>query len=64
MLLSLWGDHVQRSDLCCSVGVYYLRAESLAYKRLVDHLRKIVALEVKDKEFLLNKIARVIESRK
>jgi len=49
--------------LAMCVGVYYLRAESLAYKRLVDHLRKIVALEVKDKEFLLNKIARVIESR-
>jgi hypothetical protein len=48
----------------CSVGVYYLHAESLAYERMVCHLREMLELEAKDKEFLLNSIARVTDSRK
>lgn len=48
--------------LAMCVGVYYLHAKSLAYKGMVRRLRKILALEAKDKEFLLNSIARVTES--
>jgi len=51
-------------NVCCSVGVYFLRAQSLTYKSTVLHLRDMLAMEAKDKEFLLNSIADVIESRK
>ena len=54
------------SEVMCvrSVGVYYLRSQSLAYKKMVHRLREMLVLEAKDKEFLLNSIARVTESRK
>ena len=41
-----------------------MHAKSLAYKKMVGHLREMLALEGKDKEFLLNSIARVTESGK
>jgi len=55
---------LQRSDVCCSVGVYYLRAKYLGYEGMVCHLREMLALEAKDKEFLLNKITMVTENCK
>jgi hypothetical protein len=44
--------------------VYYLRSKSLAYKSVVRLLREMLVMESKDKEFLLNSITRVNESRK
>jgi hypothetical protein len=44
--------------------VYYLRERSLAYKSMVRLLREMLAVEGKDKEFLLNSIAGITERRK
>ena len=46
-----------------SVIVYYLRAKSQAEKGMVKQLRDMLVLQSKDKEFLLNAIARVTEGR-
>jgi hypothetical protein len=48
--------------LAMCVGVYYLRAKYLGYEGMVCHLREMLALEAKDKEFLLNKITMVTEN--
>ncbi|XP_077289080.1 transmembrane channel-like protein 7 [Arctopsyche grandis] len=47
--------------IAMSVVVYYLRAKSLAEKGMVSQLRDMLVLQSKDKEFLLNAIARVTE---
>ena len=50
--------------VCCSVGVYCLREQALAHKSMVQHLREMLVLDAKDKEFLLSSISRVNEGRK
>lgn len=45
------------------LAVYYLRAVGKARKRVVRILREILLLQAKDKQFLLERIARVSEGK-
>lgn len=48
----------------CSAGVYYLRAQSLAQMQMVEILREMLHIEIRDKEFLLEKISQITQGRK
>lgn len=48
----------------CSAGVYYLRAQSLAQMEMVEILREMLHAEIRDKEFLLEKISQITQGRK
>lgn len=50
--------------LSMCAGVYYLRAQSLAQMQMVEILREMLHAEIRDKEFLLEKISQITQGRK